>query len=353
MASVYKRGHIWWGKVQRDGKVFRRSLRTSSKQIAESRLRKWLDELEAIEWGDRPRRLFDDAAEKFILEHLPLLKPQSAYRYICSLKYLGQTFAGRYLDQVNKTTLYEFEQTRRLDGVKSPTIRRDLACLSSLFSSAIEWEWTDVNPVPAYLKSRRKRGLSEGAPRTRYLSHEEEKKLLSVADPGFSEKIALAIDTGLRREEFFSLQWHQINLPGRMIKTTADTKTGTIRTVPLLPRAVSILTGIPRNIRSPYVFCHADGNRFVHQQKKFRNTAEHAGIDDLKWHDLRRTCGCRLLQDHRLSIEEVSSWLGHASITVTERSYAFINIENVKDRLQSSADVIQLGTKTGTGSQDE
>jgi integrase len=42
-------------------------------------------------------------------------------------------------------------------------------------------------------------------------------------------------------------------------------------------------------------------------------------LEHVEWHDLRRTCGCRLLQDLGFSMEETSRWLGHSSIKVTER----------------------------------
>src|SRR5215472_11285069 len=53
-------------------------------------------------------------------------------------------------------------------------------------------------------------------------------------------------------------------------------------------------------------------------------------IKPFMWHDLRRTCGCRLLQDYGLSMELVSTWLGHSSITVTERHYAFLKVDHLQ-----------------------
>ena len=35
---------------------------------------------------------------------------------------------------------------RRAQGVSTSTIRRDFACLSSLLTSAQDWEWIEVNP---------------------------------------------------------------------------------------------------------------------------------------------------------------------------------------------------------------
>jgi integrase len=252
-----------------------------------------------------------------------------------SLKALGRKFAGQYLDHINKTTLYEFEQMRRSEGVTTATIRRDLTCLSSLMSSAVEWDWIEINPVRSYMSSRRKRGgLTESPPRTRYLSHEEEAALISAAANELGKIIGLAIDTGLRREELFSLTWKQIDLVASTLRTTTDTKTGTVRTVPLLPRAANFLSTHPRNIRSPYVFCNASGQRYGSRRKGFENAAAKAGITDIRWHDLRRTCGCRLLQDHGLRLEEVRLWLGHSSIAVTEQSYAFLEITNIQSRME-------------------
>ena len=52
-------------------------------------------------------------------------------------------------------------------------------------------------------------------------------------------------------------------------------------------------------------------------------------IPDLWWHDLRRTCGCRLLQDYKLTMEAVSKWLGHSSIEPTQRVYAFLETKHL------------------------
>ena len=77
-------------------------------------------------------------------------------------------------------------------------------------TSCEDWEWIDGNIVPAYLRRRSKRGLKEGAARTRYLTDSEELSLLQAASPDVRQAIILAIDTGLRREELFSLRWYML-----------------------------------------------------------------------------------------------------------------------------------------------
>ena len=62
----------------------------------------------------------------------------SARRYGVSLAWLADEFENKYLDQIGTAELAEFEHKRREAGAKPPTVRRDLACLSSIFGSCIE-----------------------------------------------------------------------------------------------------------------------------------------------------------------------------------------------------------------------
>jgi integrase/recombinase XerD len=242
-----------------------------------------------------------------VREHLSTLRISSARRYGVSLAWLADAFEGKFLDQISTAELAEFEHKRRETGASPPTVRRDLACLSSIFGCCIEWEWCDLNPVSPYMRRRKKRGLREAPARTRYLSHDEESLLLAKASPEVRTAISFAIDTGLRREEQFGLSWDKIDLQTGEILLGTNTKSGKPRRVPLLPRAAQILAHLPRHIRSRYVFCHHNGKRYVHMNKGMKAARRRAGLRALRWHDLRRTCGCRLLQDHGMSMEGVRS----------------------------------------------
>src|SRR4051812_45750895 len=100
MAGLYRRGRIYWARAQRQGREYRRSLKTSNRAIAERRLGAWRDELDASAWGEKPPRTFDEASEKFIREHLTTLKPGGAKRYGVSLKQLAPHFGGKTLDKI-------------------------------------------------------------------------------------------------------------------------------------------------------------------------------------------------------------------------------------------------------------
>jgi integrase len=337
MSALYRRGKIYWARAQRAGREHRRSLKTADRSIAQKRLRQWLDELDAISWGDKPRRTFSEASEKFIREHLTTIKPSSAKRYGVSLKNLAEHFGPMMLDQIKGAALSDFETKRRADGVTNGTIRRDLACLSSLLTSAGEWEWVESNPVPSYLRQRAKRGLKEAPPRERYLSEEEEVRLLDNASPHVRDAIILAIDTGLRSNELFGLQWSQIDFARQVIDTTTKTKSGRARPVPLSQRARTILGTVPRRLDTPYVLVNPDtGTRYWQLSKGLEAARRRSGIAALCWHDLRRTAGCRWLQRDRKSMAEVSGLLGHSSVTVTEKRYAFLDLEAVARTLSGT-----------------
>ncbi|MBN4095596.1 site-specific integrase [Methylobacterium sp. OT2] len=364
MADIYLRGNTWWGRVQKNGQDIRESLGTRSESVARQRLAVWLSDLEAQAWGGKPRLSLNAVIASFITDHGPSLRPSTLRRYGVSINWLNEHFKGGLLLELRAKDLKEFETARRTAGASAPTVRRDLACLSTIFGFAIENEWADLNPVIPFLKQRAKRGLREAPPRTRYLSRAEEGRLLESAVPYVRDAILFAIYTGLRQEEQFSLTWPQIDLARKQLTVSAETAKGKReRTVILLKPALKVLARMPRHLTSPYVFHHGaattkrgaaraaavarpernDGERFNHLDRGLRNAAGRAKVRDLRWHDLRRTHGCRLLQEEKWTIEMVRDQLGHRSVVQTERAYAFLEVEARRTAAHG------VGTNSGTG----
>ena len=129
-------------------------------------------------------------------------------------------------------------------------------------------------------------------------------------------------------------------------KTTKSKRT---RTIPLLDRAYDMLKFSER--RSLLIFPREDGKAFsknvilplgdLHKGGEKAN-----GILDLHLHDLRRTGGCRLLQEYRMSMEGVSKWLGHSSVKVTENVYAFLTVDQMHDEVERGREnVVRLAER--------
>lgn len=337
MAGVYKRGKTFWGRAQRDGREHRFSLSTKNRGVAEDRLRKWLNEMDDSAWGNKPPRPWATVWERFMREHFPTIKPNSALRYAVSLKNLSKVLDGKNIQQVTTALLSEFETLRRSEGASAPTIRRDFACLSCILSYCEEWEWINdgKNIVPAYMRRRRRKGLKEAPGRTRYLSEDEEAAVIAECSEPCRTAVILSIGTGLREQELLGLTWAQIDFRNGTIRTGKKTKNGKERFAPLAQKEAQLLERRPRHFKSEFVFYHPDGKRICRLNQAFEGAVRRAKLKDVRWHDLRRTFGCRRLQGvgcDKASMKEVSDMLGHSSVAVTEKSYAFLDLEKTAQK---------------------
>ncbi len=348
------RGNVWWFRKTIAGQPHEESLQTGNLSVAKERR--------------------DDFIERVATEHYPSLKPKSRKRYTVSAAALLDTFEAALLSDIGSAKINDFVVHRRGQGVTDATIRRDLAFLSVILTLCNKWEWTVGNPAKAYLGGGTS-GLKNGAPRTRYLTIEEEAEILKRAPPKAAKIISFAIDTGLRKEELYALKWEHVRFNEREIFiqgiATADedegTKNNKDRTLPLWPRALKLLREMKdarTDLKSPYVFQTYQGGRYsngsptnfealqkaVRRANKAQKAAGLPRMPHVQWHDLRRTCGCRLLQVHEFSMEAVCLWLGHSSVVVTERHYAFLTSRelhkavNASEARQREAD---LGQKLG------
>jgi site-specific recombinase XerD len=76
--------------------------------------------------------------EGFLEEAKSRLKPKTLKRYDVSAIQLTAKLSGRYWDAITKRAVVEYIDARKLEGVKIPTIRRDLTVLSQAADWAIE-----------------------------------------------------------------------------------------------------------------------------------------------------------------------------------------------------------------------
>src|SRR5262245_28317499 len=107
--NLRKRGEVWYGRIRRQGQEIEKCLETGSKTVARERLGRWVEELKATSWGEKPRRTFNDAVKRFITEHYPTIRPATAKRYHASLEHLIDHFEGCYLDEIGSERLYAYQ----------------------------------------------------------------------------------------------------------------------------------------------------------------------------------------------------------------------------------------------------
>ena len=215
-----------------------------------------------------------------------------------------------------------------------------------------EWEWIDTNPF-SKVKIEKPNNKIE-----RWLTEEEESKLISHAPDWLKTIIVFTLNTGLRRGELVELKWTDIDL-FRKTLTLLKTKNKEKRTIPLNNTVLKLLKakGNVRHI-SGYVFTSEDGKGFLngqHVYKTLKHSAEQAGIAKLRFHDLRHTFATRLVQAG-IDLYVVMELLGHKSLTMTMR-YAHHYPESLRhgvDILVESGDtMVTLDKKRGTALPDD
>jgi integrase len=141
--------------------------------------------------------------------------------------------------------------------------------------------------------------------------------------------VILAINTGLRRGELFSLTWQDVNLTNNDITVTGSTtKTGTTRHIPLNTEALKALSKWKRqaNNETGLVFTSKGNKRFDNVRKSWGKLLKDAKIVNFRWHDLRHHFASKLVMAG-VDLNTVRELLGHTDINMTLR-YAHLAPEH-------------------------
>ncbi|HEX6623758.1 MAG TPA: site-specific integrase [Pyrinomonadaceae bacterium] len=177
---------------------------------------------------------------------------------------------------------------------------------------AFDDELIDANPC------RKVRPLPMDDRRTRYLSADEEKALLTAlaGQEWLRAVVVAALHTGMRRGELFNLRWFDVDI-GRGMIHVRHTKNGRDRTVPINRTVREVLEHQAK--ASAYVFpSPKTGARLVDIKRSFKQACTAAALVDFRFHDLRHTAATRLA-DAGVSVVVIAEVLGHSDIRMTKR----------------------------------
>ncbi len=296
--GLYKRGQIWWMRFTYRGVQYRLSTTFTNKKKAEEVYAKTLTEIREGKWFEKmpgERITFSEMMKKYLDEHSSKNKAKSSYRRDLSLaKHLNRFFGNFILTHITPKHISSYKIRRREEGASPRTINYELSLMGHAFNLALkEWEWVKENPVGKVSKER------VNNLRERWLTFEEEEKLLQASPKWLREMIIFSLETGLRQSELLDLQWPQVDLSRRTM-TLLEQKNRAVDTLPLNERAMEVLKARAkvRYLRSSYVFCNKKGDRIDPRNllRAFYEAVETAGIEHLRWHDLRHTFATRLAQ---------------------------------------------------------
>jgi len=110
------------------------------------------------------------------------------------------------LTDITPKMISEYKTTRRSEKVSPRTINYELMLMSHAFNLACgEWELVKENPVKKVEKEKVRNQIE------RWLTADEEKRLLKASPKWLQEIIVFAINTGMRQSEILDLKWSQID----------------------------------------------------------------------------------------------------------------------------------------------
>ncbi len=277
------------------------------------------------------------------------------------LKSLKKFFGKRLIRHITTESLFDYKLWRLKNGSQHPTakekdefkpiklatVNRELTTLGKMMRFAYGKGWI-VKDIFFNAKVIDKTSEME---RTRLLTLDEEQRLLescqgvreitytrkwrgkeqqitatvSVDNPYLKAIIVLAIDSGLRRGEIFKLRWQDIDFDNGIIHVLGTyTKTERTRLAPLSERARTELEKVRKFSTGANPF------PFKEIKRSFATAKRIAGIEDLHFHDLRRTAITRWIQQGT-PLALAGKLGGHTQLQTTMKHYTATDAETVKE----------------------
>ena len=317
--SLRKRGSVWWIDVATpSGERIRRSAETGNKAQAQELHDKLKSELWRLQkLGDRPRRIWQDAAVRWLREQ--------AYKATIEddkekLRWLDRHLADRELESINRALIDAITEAKRAEGCSNATVNRTLALIRAILRKcARDWEWLDRAPAVRLLK--------EPTRRIRFLSRHQACALLRQLPSHLRAMATFTLATGLRAANVTGLTWDQVDLSRKLAWIHPDhAKARRAIAVPLNDTALQVVRS--QVGRHPVRVFTYEGKpiRQVSTAAWYKALAR-AGVGDFRWHDLRHTWASWHVQGGTplFALQELAGWETEKMV----RRYAHLAAEHL------------------------
>jgi len=240
---------------------------------------------------------------------------------------LCKIFGNKKLSEITAKDLEDFKLIR-LKEVKPATVNRSLSVLRHLLNIAKRWKkYFGDNPVTLVGM------LEENNQIENILTVEQEEKLINSAILYLKSIIITALNTGMRKAEILNLKWSDVNLVNNIITITqTNSKSKKARKVFINSKLKKLMLELKlKSGGHEYVFLNDKGNHVREIKNGFNAACRRAGINGLRFHDLRHTAATRMIE-YGAGILAVNKILGHSDIKTTMR-YTHPE-ESVRDALE-------------------
>lgn len=224
------------------------------------------------------------------------------------------------LDDIDIAAVDHYRNLRLGSGTKHSTLNRQIGALKACLQKAVEWKQIEEHPL-ANLKPLK---VDDGAV-VRYLSPDEGGRLeaaLLHATPWLRTFVTVALHTGLRRGELWSLKWVDVDLDKRMLVVHGGmAKSGQTRHVSINDTAHDALAA----------WRHDGEEIFGHHEfkKSWATLLRRADIQKFTFHCCRHHFASKLVMAG-CPLNTVRELLGHQDLKMTLR-YSHLAPSNLHD----------------------
>jgi integrase len=324
----------WYFDFSKDGKRYIR-LGGSTKQAAKDAMARLQVELlnnpdstnsYAVEAEDP---VFPDFAKEYI-ELYAKPKKRSWQRDEYSIARLSAFFGRRHLSQISLLLIEKYKLERK-GAVSTATINRELACLKTILSVAVDWN----KLVPGF-PLKKIELAKENNTRTRVLSSNEETALMAEATPHLRPMVTLALNTGMRLGEILKLRREHVNFTTRMITIPAEnSKSKKTRQVPMNEVVLDLIRKLAP--ADGFIFRKRCGEPYENVNTGLQAACIRAGVKAFRFHDLRHTFATRFIETGG-NVVLLSKILGHSTISITYNRYCHPNDDAMLAAVEAMAE---------------
>jgi integrase len=263
---------------------------------------------------------------------------------------LVEHFGSKRLCDISPMDIERFKIERRKSITRTgkprslSSVNRELQLLRHVFSFALRDGLIQTHPMKGKVELYREDNKID-----RYLTEEEESRLLAACIGRYEHLrpiVVCALHTGMRRGEIFNLKWSNVDFKENLVHVHQP-KTGKCRAIhmPVSVR-IEIERLLPLAAEHEFVFGNSHTTQTKANLRGFKAVCKAAGIEGLRFHDLRHTFTTRLAQSSGNTVGVVPV-LGHAQVGTTMHSvYALQDrVNGVMDRLAAlKAEIVPMPT---------
>jgi integrase len=223
----------------------------------------------------------------------------------------------------------EQQKVRELDIADPNAVRQRRASANRIFGvlkAALNLAFREGHARSDDAWRRVKPFREASAPKIRYLTHAEARRLVNACEPGSRPLVQSALLTGCRYGEIVAFRVSDFDREAGTVSVLAS-KAGRPRHVVLTEDGIALFERhVAGKLGAALIFPRPDGMPWgrSHQHRPLREACRRAGIDPpASFHILRHTYATHLLQAGA-PLPVIAANLGHADTRMTERHYAHL-----------------------------